>query len=62
LPAASITGVKLTRRRMHFDAQRSLAELGLAPRPISRSIAEAVAWFREVKWIGINSRAESNGQ
>jgi dihydroflavonol-4-reductase len=51
-PAATITGVKLTRRRMHFDASRSLAELQLAPRAISGSIADTVAWFRAVGWIG----------
>ena len=51
IPAASVTGVKLTRRRMHFDASRSLAELGIVPRPVAGSIAEAVAWFRTVRWL-----------
>ncbi len=46
IPAASITGVKLTQRRMHFDASRSLAALHLTPRPVRQSIAEAVEWFR----------------
>ncbi|HEY8506400.1 MAG TPA: hypothetical protein VIL46_17585, partial [Gemmataceae bacterium] len=51
IPAATVTGVKLTRRRMHFDARRSLAELGLRPRPVAGSIAEAVDWFRETGWL-----------
>jgi dihydroflavonol-4-reductase len=51
IPAASVTGVKLTRRRMHFDATRSLRELGLTPRPVAESIAEAVAWFKAMKWV-----------
>jgi dihydroflavonol-4-reductase len=50
-PAATITGVKLTRRRMHFDARRSLAELGLVPRPVAESLADAVAWFRQMGWL-----------
>jgi dihydroflavonol-4-reductase len=50
-PAATVTGVKLTRRTMHFDARRSLSELGLRPRPVSESLAETVAWFGEVGWI-----------
>lgn len=50
-PAASVTGVKLTRRRMHFDPSRSLRELQLTPRPIPQSLAEAVAWFRSVGWL-----------
>jgi dihydroflavonol-4-reductase len=51
-PAATITGVKLTRRRMHFDPTRSLAELGLSPRPVASSLADAVAWFRQMEWLG----------
>jgi dihydroflavonol-4-reductase len=51
IPAASVTGVKLTRRRMHFDASRSLAELGITPRPVHESIGEVVEWFREVGWL-----------
>ena len=51
IPAATVTGVKLTRRRMHFDASRSLAELGISPRSVSESITEAVAWFRAVGWL-----------
>ena len=52
IPAATVTGVKLTRRRMHFDARRSLAELGITPRPARDSIAESVAWFK--RWGGCN--------
>jgi dihydroflavonol-4-reductase len=51
MPAATVTGVKLTRRTMHFDPRRSLAELGLTPRLISRSLADTVAWFREMGWV-----------
>jgi dihydroflavonol-4-reductase len=47
-PAATVTGVKLTRRPMHFDARRSLEELGLKPRPVAQSLADAVAWFRKM--------------
>jgi dihydroflavonol-4-reductase len=50
-PAATVTGVKLTRRIMHFDPERSLDELGLRPRPVVQAMAEAVAWFREVGWV-----------
>jgi dihydroflavonol-4-reductase len=52
MPAATVTGVKLTRRRMHFDARRSLAELNLHPRPVADTLAETVAWFRTIGWIG----------
>ena len=51
-PAATVTGVKLTRRTMHFDARQSLEELKLVPRPIVESLADAVSWFREQGWVG----------
>jgi dihydroflavonol-4-reductase len=50
-PAATVTGVKLTRRLMHFDARRSLEELGLKPRPVVESLKDAVAWYREMNWL-----------
>ena len=50
-PKATVTGVRLTRRTMHFDASRSLAELGLTPRPVAESLADAVAWLRETGQI-----------
>ena len=45
-PRATVTGVRLTRRTMHFDAGPSLAELGLTPRPIRESLGDAVAWIK----------------
>jgi dihydroflavonol-4-reductase len=50
-PAATVTGVKLTRRRMHFDAAPSLAELGLTPRPVGQALRDVVEWFRSVRWM-----------
>jgi dihydroflavonol-4-reductase len=51
MPAATVTGVMLTRRTMHFDARRSLEDLGLQPRPVAQSLADAVAWYREQGWL-----------
>ncbi len=50
-PAATVTGVKLTRRVMHFDARRSLQELDLQPRPVAAALADAVTWFRDMGWL-----------
>jgi dihydroflavonol-4-reductase len=50
-PAATVTGVKLTRRRMHFDPRQSLDELGLRPRPVADTLAETVTWFRQIGWL-----------
>jgi dihydroflavonol-4-reductase len=46
-PQATVTGVRLTRRVMHFDASRSLAELGLRPRPVERALMDAITWLRQ---------------
>ncbi len=45
-PQATVTGVRLARRIMHFDTGPSLAEIGLVTRPISDSLADSVAWLR----------------
>jgi len=46
-PQATVTGVRLGKRIMHFDSSRSLAAIGLHPRPIRESLADAVSWLRE---------------
>jgi len=51
MPMATVTGVRLTRRSMHFDASASATELGLEPRPIQESARDMVNWYREQRWI-----------
>lgn len=51
MPMATVTGVRLTRRNMFFDPTASLAELGLRPRSIRKSVRDAVAWYREQGWL-----------
>ena len=46
-PKATVTGVRLARRIMHFDPSRSRAELGLVPRPIRTALTDAVDWLRQ---------------
>ena len=56
MPMATVTGVRLTRRSMHFDATASLTELGLTPRSVEDSTADAVAWYRAQGWIAPERR------
>jgi dihydroflavonol-4-reductase len=51
MPMATVTGVRLTKRTMHFDPSATYAELGLKPRPIEESARDAVRWYREQHWI-----------
>jgi dihydroflavonol-4-reductase len=50
-PRATVTGVRLARRIMHFDPSRTLAEIGLSPRPVRDALADAVSWLREAGQI-----------
>ena len=59
MPKATVTGVRLTQRTMHFDASRSLAALGLTPRPIRESLADAVAWLRASGKLAPTKRGHS---
>ncbi len=44
-PRASVTGVRLTQRTMHFDASATRQALGLTPRPVRDSLTDALAWL-----------------
>jgi len=57
-PAATVTGVRLTRFKMHFDATGVHAELGVTPRPLAESVADAVAWYREQGWLDSTPRQQ----
>ena len=47
MPMATITGVKLTRHCMHFEAAASQKHLGLKSRTVEESARDAIAWFRQ---------------
>ncbi len=51
MPLATVTGVKLTRHSMHFEADKSRAELGLSTRGVEESARDAIAWFRQKQWL-----------
>jgi dihydroflavonol-4-reductase len=46
-PKATLTGVRLARRIMHFDSSRTAAEIGLNVRPVRDSLADLVSWLSE---------------
>lgn len=55
-PRATVTGVRLARRIMHFDSSRSRTELGYSSRPIRESLADAVDWLRRSGHIDVPLR------
>jgi dihydroflavonol-4-reductase len=58
-PKATVTGVRLTRRTMHFDATRSLAELDLTPGPVRRALADAVVWLGQADRLQFGQFSQS---
>ncbi|MBY0585964.1 NAD-dependent epimerase/dehydratase family protein [bacterium] len=51
MPQATVTGVRLTRYTMHFDPSRSLAELGIDPRPLEESLDDFLQDAFDKGWI-----------
>ncbi len=45
-PRASLTEVRMARKRMFFDSSKARTELGYSPGPIDASIAAAIEFFR----------------
>jgi dihydroflavonol-4-reductase len=50
-PAASVTGVRLTRRMVHLDCSRAVRELGFQPGNIQTALADAINWYQDRGWI-----------
>jgi dihydroflavonol-4-reductase len=50
-PFATREAVKLARKTMFFSSERAILELGYRPRPARDAIADAVAWFREHRYV-----------
>jgi len=46
-PRASLTAVRMARKRMFFDSGKARRELGYAPRPVDDAVARAIAYYRE---------------
>jgi dihydroflavonol-4-reductase len=45
-PRASLTEVRMARKRMFFDSSKARAELGYSPAPVDAAIAAAVEFFK----------------
>jgi dihydroflavonol-4-reductase len=48
-PRASLTEVRMARKRMFFDSAKARAELGYNPGPVDDALARAITFFREIK-------------
>jgi dihydroflavonol-4-reductase len=46
-PSIPLESVRMSRRRMFFDAGKAVRELGLPQTPVRAAFEDALAWFRE---------------
>jgi dihydroflavonol-4-reductase len=44
-PFVTLDGVRMSRKKMYFTSEKASRELGYAPRPARKAIADAVSWF-----------------
>ena len=47
-PRASLTEVRMARKKMFFDCAKARAELGYAPGPIDDGLKRAIDFFRSI--------------
>jgi dihydroflavonol-4-reductase len=45
-PFVTLDGLRMARHKMYFSSAKAMRELGYAPRPAERGLADAIAWFR----------------
>ena len=50
-PRVSLEAVRMSRKKMFFDAGKAVRELGLPQSPIETALARAVAWFRAQGYV-----------
>lgn len=46
-PAIPLSGVRMARETMYYDARKAVQELGLPQTPIEEAVRKAVKWFRD---------------
>ncbi len=50
-PAVALEAVRMSRRRMFFDARKAVRELSLPQTPVRQAFADAMAWFEERGYV-----------
>ncbi len=50
-PRVSLESVRMSKKRMFFDATRAVSELGLPQSPVDGALARAVAWFEDHGYV-----------
>jgi len=59
-PRAPITGVRMAKKPMYFDATKAVRELGLPQTPVREALKEAVDWFYEQERVKKGAAASTS--
>jgi dihydroflavonol-4-reductase len=59
-PGATVTGVRLGKRIMHFDSTVTDVELGFQKRPVEQSLTDLVGWLRTADFLHCHVRAPAS--
>jgi len=50
-PRATIDGVRMSAKHMYFSSTKAETDLGFKPRPAGQAIDDAIAWFRQHRYL-----------
>lgn len=50
-PRIPLTGVRMARKYMYFDASRAVTELNMPQSPVENALAQAIEWFKKNDYI-----------
>jgi dihydroflavonol-4-reductase len=51
IPRMPVTAVRMARKFMYFDNTKAVKYLGLTLTPVRQALEDAVAWFRQHKYV-----------
>jgi dihydroflavonol-4-reductase len=50
-PFATLDGLRMAKYHMFFTAAKAERELGIKPRPYTQALEDAIAWFRDARYL-----------
>lgn len=59
-PRASLTAVRMAKKRMYFDPSKAVRELGLPQTPVEEALRDAVEWFVAQGYAAMNPPRRHN--
>ncbi len=55
-PRIPLSGVRMARKYMYFDASRAVKELHMPQSPVEHAMEQAIEWFKENNYVGLANK------